>query len=69
VHKSNITEDTWLLRVPDAAARSGLGQHDLRRLVASGEVKAIRRKRTILIDMDDLKQWISEQAERAQAAV
>ena len=69
MHKANVQEDTRLLRIPDASARSGLGQHDLRGLVAAGEVLYLKRGRTILVDYPDLERWISEQAQRTRAAV
>ena len=69
MRKATISDDTRLLRIPDAALKSGLGQIDLRRLTASGEVASIRRGRLVLVDYPDLDRWITEQAERSKAAV
>ena len=50
-----------LLRIPEVVEATGYSRSFIYEAIVSGELKAIRKGRTIRVPADDLKAWIEEQ--------
>lgn len=55
---SQQTTAPRLMRYREAAAYIGISERSLWSMVASGEIRAVRRGRSVRIDVDDLNRWI-----------
>jgi excisionase family DNA binding protein len=63
-----MTDVRLLLRLPEGAARAGVGLTTLRELIRSGQIAVVRiGRRGVRIPAAALEAWIEREAETAQS--
>jgi excisionase family DNA binding protein len=60
-------DEQLLLRIPEAAARLGLGRSTIYELIAAGELPAIKIGRAVRVPASRLTAWVEQQAQQAEA--
>ena len=57
------TDDRLLLRIPEAAARLGLGRSTVYELVQRGELPVVRVGRAVRVPLAALQHWVERQTD------
>lgn len=60
-------DEQLLLRIPEAAARLGLGRSTIYELIQAGDLPAVKIRRAVRVPASRLAAWVERQTQEAEA--